>query len=304
MSAADRIETLVKEHAVVLFMKGTRGAPQCGFSATVVDILDDFLPDYHAVDVLSDPGLREGIKEYSEWPTIPQLYVAGKFVGGSDIVREMRASGELENMLGIGPRPFQTPEITLLEAAIEALREHWDEEGKPRVRLEIDRGFQTALFFDTPRDDDVVMDAEEVTLLLDRPSARRADGVQIDWVDTPRGAGFKIKNPNQPPHVRQLEAVELSRWLEGGKALELFDARTPDERARARIDPSTLLDARGQSRLDALDRDTVLVLYCHVGVRSQAAAEHCIRMGFREVHNLAGGIDAWSREVDPSVPRY
>ena len=99
-----RIRSLIESDRVVLFMKGHREAPQCGFSATVVRILDQMLPDYSTVDVLSEPAIREGIKAYSSWPTIPQLYVDGEFVGGCDIVVEMAESGELEKTLTEGPR--------------------------------------------------------------------------------------------------------------------------------------------------------------------------------------------------------
>jgi monothiol glutaredoxin len=94
-----RIGALVKESRVLLFMKGDRRVPQCGFSATVVQILDSLLRDYPTFDVLADPEIREGIKEYSSWPTIPQLYVDGKFLGGCDIVREMYGDGELQELL-------------------------------------------------------------------------------------------------------------------------------------------------------------------------------------------------------------
>ncbi|HEY5658448.1 MAG TPA: Grx4 family monothiol glutaredoxin [Myxococcota bacterium] len=94
-----RIDALVREHRTLLFMKGERRSPQCGFSATVVQILDAVGADYHTVDVLADPHIREGIKEYSSWPTIPQLYVDGEVQGGCDIVREMYASGELQQQL-------------------------------------------------------------------------------------------------------------------------------------------------------------------------------------------------------------
>lgn len=98
-STRERIDGLVKGHPVTLFMKGNRRAPQCGFSATVVQILDSLLPDYQTVDVLQDPAIREGIKEYSSWPTIPQLYIAGEFQGGCDIVIELYESGELQEKL-------------------------------------------------------------------------------------------------------------------------------------------------------------------------------------------------------------
>ena len=92
-------DDLVKKNDVVLFMKGNPQAPQCGFSAQVVRILGEYLPAYESVNVLADPAVRDGIKEYSDWPTIPQLYVKGEFIGGCDIVREMFQSGELKTLL-------------------------------------------------------------------------------------------------------------------------------------------------------------------------------------------------------------
>jgi monothiol glutaredoxin len=94
----DRIRQQVTDNPVVLFMKGTPVFPQCGFSATVVQILSHLGIKFKGVDVLSDSSVREGIKEFSSWPTIPQLYVKGEFVGGCDIVREMFETGELQQM--------------------------------------------------------------------------------------------------------------------------------------------------------------------------------------------------------------
>ena len=94
-----RIEQLLAAHPVVLFMKGNPGAPQCGFSAKAAGILDGLAPGFAHVDVLMDPELREGIKEFGQWPTIPQLYVKGKLIGGSDILMEMFQSGELQPLV-------------------------------------------------------------------------------------------------------------------------------------------------------------------------------------------------------------
>jgi len=94
-----RIETLVKQHDVVLFMKGTALFPQCGFSSRAIAILDHLNVGFETVDVLQDPEIRNGIKAYSDWPTIPQLYVKGEFVGGSDIMMEMFEAGELQQLL-------------------------------------------------------------------------------------------------------------------------------------------------------------------------------------------------------------
>ncbi len=99
MSANERIEALVKNNDVVLFMKGTPLFPQCGFSSKAIAILDHLGVAYESVDVLQDMEIRAGIKDYSDWPTIPQLYVKGEFLGGSDIMMEMYEAGELQAMV-------------------------------------------------------------------------------------------------------------------------------------------------------------------------------------------------------------
>jgi monothiol glutaredoxin len=100
MDTRQRIKEQVESHPVVLFMKGTPQLPQCGFSALAVQVLNACgVQDFHTVNVLADNDIRQGIKEYANWPTIPQLYVNGEFVGGSDIMREMYQSGELQKLL-------------------------------------------------------------------------------------------------------------------------------------------------------------------------------------------------------------
>ena len=98
--AIERIDALVKSNDIVLFMKGTALFPQCGFSSRAVAILDHLGVPFETVDVLQDQEVRQGIKDYSDWPTIPQLYVRGEFVGGSDIMMEMFESGELQQLVG------------------------------------------------------------------------------------------------------------------------------------------------------------------------------------------------------------
>jgi monothiol glutaredoxin len=98
MSAQDTIKTTVTENDVVLFMKGTKTMPQCGFSSRVAGVLNFMGVDFADVNVLADDTIRQGIKDYSDWPTIPQLYVKGEFVGGCDIITEMTLSGELDQL--------------------------------------------------------------------------------------------------------------------------------------------------------------------------------------------------------------
>ena len=99
----DRIRDEIGKNDVLLFMKGTPVFPQCGFSAAVVEVLSELGVKFHGINILVDPELRDGIKQFSQWPTIPQLYVKGEFVGGSDIMMEMYENGELQTMLGGKP---------------------------------------------------------------------------------------------------------------------------------------------------------------------------------------------------------
>ncbi|WAS99494.1 rhodanese-like domain-containing protein [Nannocystis poenicansa] len=134
-------------------------------------------------------------------------------------------------------------------------------------------------------------------------SAARADGLRIDFVERDGEAGFAIDNPNAPAQVRPITARELQGKLAQG-AVRLFDVRTPQEQAIAAIAGARLLDEAARAEILELDRGTPLVFHCHHGMRSQQAAEFFVGQGFREVYNLRGGIDAWSREVDSGVPRY
>lgn len=304
MDIRHRIEEIVSKNPVVLFMKGTRRAPSCGFSARVVDVLDELIDDYLTVDVLADEAIREGVKEYGQWPTIPQLYVRGKLVGGADIVTEMMRDGELATLLGVeGPRDVEIPEVHVSDAAVAAFRKYAGVD-KPEVRIVIDRGFDAELDIEEPREGDLILDLVTMRLSMDRATARRADGVSIDFVEGPDATGFRVENPAAPPKVRSMNVQQLARLRESGKPHLLIDVRTPEERETASIAGSELLDEDLRAKLEDLDRATMLVLYCHHGVRSRRAAEHCLRMGFRDVWNVEGGIDAWSQRVDPSVPRY
>jgi monothiol glutaredoxin len=276
--------------------------PQCGFSAQVVQILDELLPSYETVDVIRSPEIRDGIKQFSEWPTIPQLYIDGKFIGGCDIVREMNAAGELQKLLGVTVSEPKPPAINMSEAATQAFEKALAEAGGDSLRLQIDAQFQHELFFGPRSPGDVEIRTGRLILLCDKSSARRADGVSIDFIDGP-GGGFKINNPNEPPRVKQLTPSELKAMLDRGE-VTLFDVRPEQERAIARIGAARSLDAAGQEYLFGLSRDAPIALHCHHGIRSQEAAQQLLNEGFRNVYNLKGGIDAWSQMVDPAVPRY
>ena len=299
-----QIEGTLEKSRVVLFMKGNKHFPQCGFSAQVVKILGDVGVAFDTVNVLQNAELRDGIKAYTDWPTIPQLYVDKKFVGGCDIVKELFASGELHALLGkekAAPEKVAPPKIALSEGAKKALVAADDGSGDT-LRLEINAEFQYDLYFGPGEPGDIETTASGVKVRMDAATARRANGMTIDFVDE-QGGAFKIENPNEPPRVRSLSVEGLKAMMDEGKPFELVDVRTEGERATAKIDRAKHLDEH-QKAIEAMDKDTVLVFQCHHGMRSRNAAELFLRKGFRKVYNLDGGIDAWSLKIDPTVPRY
>lgn len=302
-----QIETLLRQHTVVLFMKGNKQQPRCGFSAKVVEILDGHGVDFRDVDVLSDPALREGIKEFSNWPTIPQLFYQGSLIGGSDIVRQLEESGELLPSLGIDPSKIvhTPPSISISPEAAAAIKDAAKEaEPGQQLRMVLQRGGQSIdLYFDSPRANDLTVEQHGITVLFDRASAKLASGIAIGFVDGP-GGGFRIDNPNLPARVGTLTPAELQKMLTAKVPLRLLDVRTERERTVARIAGDEWIEELARTELNSLSKDTMLVVYCHHGTRSHAAAEQLVASGFRNVWNLSGGIDAWSRQVDPSVARY
>jgi monothiol glutaredoxin len=300
----ERIESYIQGNDVVLFMKGNRSMPQCGFSGKVVQILDSLVQDYATVDVLSDPDIRDGIKEYSAWPTIPQLYLKGEFVGGCDVITELYATGDLHRQLGLQAPERKIPTIHLSEAAAARIREYTQRAPGKELKLAIDARFQASLGLAPRQEHEVEVEANGVRVLMDYSTAERADGVSIDLVESATGASFKIDNPNAPAEVKQLAPREVKQLLDQGTKFVFLDVRTVEERAKAVIGGTRLLDQTAAAEIERLPKDTMLVFHCHHGGRSQAAAEHFRSRGFTNVHNLAGGIDAWSREVDKSVPRY
>jgi monothiol glutaredoxin len=299
-----RIESILTQHPVVLFMKGTRDAPRCGFSAATVGVLNELLPEYASVDVLADADIREGIKVYGNWPTIPQLYVKGELVGGADIVQSMYTSGQLQELFGL-PQPDRTPpQITMSDAAASAIREALaDAEPDVALHLAIDARFQAQFHLAEPEDHAIRSEANGVALFMDLASAKRAQGIRIDWVETSQGAGLAIDNPNAPAAVKPLSVGELKVRLDAG-SITVVDVRPPEERATAALTQPFRTFDDGIEVLTALPKDTPLAFLCHSGGRSARAAEHFRGLGFRHVYNVDGGIDAWSREVDPTVARY
>ena len=298
-----RIENLLAANRVVLFMKGSRATPQCGFSAATTDRLNALLDDYVTVDVLADEDIRQGIKEFGNWPTIPQLYVDRELVGGADIVQSMFDSGELHRVLGV-PEPDRTPpEITISDAAVAAIRQALADADGMKLFLVIDGRFQPQFQLREANGNEISVVANGLEISFDVASAQRARGASIDWTKTAHGEGLAIHLPMAPTSVKSLDVQALKRRLDAGD-ITVIDVRPAQDRALAPFAGAEVLDAESHARLAALPKDTPLAFLCHHGNSSRGAAEHFREHGFRDVYNVEGGIDAWSREIDSKVPRY
>jgi monothiol glutaredoxin len=301
----ERIEHTLHGNRVVLFMKGNPQSPRCGFSAKAVGILDALVPGYASVDVLADADIREGIKEYGQWPTIPQLYVDGELIGGSDIIEQMLNSGELHEVLGV-PAPDRTPPTLHISAtAAEAIRRAMDD-AEPGIglHLAVDPRFAAQFQLKPVTGQEIVAEAEGIRVHLDLASAPRAKGISIDWVEDVRGSGLVINNPNAPAPVKSISVQELHDRIIAG-AIDVIDVRPAAARALAPFpQPHEVLDEDSHERLAALPKDLPLAFLCHHGNSSRQAAEHFRGLGFHDIYNVEGGIDAWATSVDSSVPRY
>ena len=298
-----KIEDLIQQNRVVLFMKGTPEAPMCGFSSKTVGLLDSVLDDYTSVDVLEDQDIREGIKVFGNWPTIPQLYIEGELVGGCDIVTAMFNSNELHDMLGVEAPDRTPPEVTITDAAAEKILEAMAGHEGIGLHFAIDANWQSQFNVAPAEGHEIKVEANGITLFFDLASAQRARGVVIDWVETMQGAGLTIHLPEAPEPVKQMSVEDLKLGLENNSVI-LIDVRGSEERALASLEAARIIDGSTMQEIEAMPKDTALAFICHVGNRSQVAAEHFRKQGFSNVSNVVGGIDAWSQQIDPSVPRY
>jgi len=302
-STREKLENVIQQDRVVLFMKGTPKAPMCGFSSKTVGLLDSILENYKSVDVLEDQEIRDGIKIYGNWPTIPQLYIDGDLVGGCDIVTAMFNSGELHETLGVEAPDRTPPEVTITDAAAEKILEAMEGHEGIGLHFAVDASWQSQFNVAPAEGHEIKIETNGITMYFDLASAQRANGAIIDWVDTLQGSGLTIHLPGAPEPVKQMSVKELKSHLENNSVV-LIDVRGSEERALASLEAAKVMDGETMQAIEAMSKDTALAFICHIGNRSQVAGEHFRKQGFTNVSNVVGGIDAWSKEIDSSVPEY
>jgi monothiol glutaredoxin len=299
----NKIESYLQQNRVVLFMKGTPQQPMCGFSARTVAALDSVLPDYSAVNVLDDQEIREGIKVYGSWPTVPQVYIDGELIGGCDIVTDMLNSGELHSTLGLEAPDRTPPEIRITDDAAQKILEAMSGHEGIALQFQIDASWDAQFNLAQPTGSEVTTESNGITIMMDIGTAQRAKGAEIDWVKSVQGEGLAINLPLAPAEVNQMSVQELAKHLETGDVI-LVDIRGEEDRAKASLAQAMLLDKESMAKLEQLPKDTAIAFMCHHGNSSMGAAEYFRKQDFTNISSVAGGINAWSQEIDSEIPQY
>ncbi len=295
------IDNLLSSNQVVLFMKGTPQQPQCGFSAKTTAALDMLVPDFASVNVLEHPEIREGIKEYANWPTIPQLYIDGELIGGNDIVQDMLKSGELADVLGVDKPTITQPKITISDDGIAVMKKALDSQPDGVLHLQISATWTHQIALDTSQDSDVHVNIGGIELHMDRWTAARADGLNMILEEDLTGTRFIFDNPNAPPPVNQITVKALKERLDNGDDIILIDARSEDERNEASIECARQWNDDTRIFIESLPKNAEIIIHCQMGGRSQALADALRQRGHTNLHNVIGGIKAWADEIDPDM---
>jgi len=299
-----KIQSLISEFPIVLFMKGNRENPQCGFSAEIVKILDHYVPFYETCDVLLDPDLREGIKEFSEWPTIPQLYVRKQFIGGCDIMKELHQAGALIKILGLKLTGLQVPKVSLSDSAYERclyfLRVSYIYHA---VRISVSARYAYSLQVDDLRLGDMELKYKKIQLIFSKPTASRIDGMRIEFVESEMKRGFKFINPSFPSRVKLIKVSDLKALVIKEKRFTIFDTRTQNEWDDSNIQNSKLLLGLSRNDMERISKNESIIFYCNKGKHSRAIAEKFRFNGFSNVYSLIGGIEEWNKEKKPDSIR-
>ncbi len=289
----DRIEQQIAAHDVVLYMKGTPKMPQCGFSAKTAGMLDNLLSgDYVSYNVLEDESIREGIKVFGNWPTIPQLYIKGELVGGCDIITEMYNAGELHDMLGMDKPDRTPPEIEITDKAAGKIREFLDAYPGQHLHFAIGSDWDAQFHVGPRQGQEIKATSAGITVLMDLASASRAKGARIDWVESVQGEGLALELPGAPAPVKTMTPSELQNRMNDGERILVVDTRAEADRQAAPLEFARVLDAELMAELKDADQQMPLVFVCNSGVSSQAVAEHYRKQGFTQVYNLEGGAKA------------
>ena len=282
-----KLQGMIDSHDIVLFMKGNRQQPQCGFSNRVVGILEELEIDYQTYNVFSDPDIRSGMKDFSQWPTFPQLYVKQEFVGGCDLVTAMMQSGELPGLLGVTLEEVEPPTIHCSPSILALFKESLATHGGG-VHLEVPKNFEYDIGVGPKNSGQIETIVDGVPFYMSRGSAKRANGISLDFKDGPNG-GVLIDNPNEPT-FQDIAVSDVESWLADNPTAKVYQIGVG---ADALLPFTTIFDATAHQEINDLSKDHPIAFMCMMGVRSQQAAKSLAFQGYTNIFNIVGGLNAW-----------
>lgn len=313
---AEKVKEIVESEPLVVFAKGTKEAPRCGFSARAIDIVKSLGKPFTVVDILADPTIRPALVAFSDFPTSPQLFVKGELVGGSDIVQELYQAGELQRQVyaafgeewtdeAAGEAPFEVTPPALEK--LKSFRESKDE----FVRVDITiMGSERnhALSLETKAlPTDLRWTIDGLGFAVDPKIRGEFDKLKIDWVDNNGSQGFAVTDIGDPPKPavpatvspdEALALVEDGKDGDGGKVW-LVDVREESEWKTGHAAEAILLPmSKFEQQVGEVGfgKDDTILLYCASGGRSGMAVEQLRKQGFRKARNL-GGVANWKGEL-------
>ena len=197
-----------------------------------------------------------------------------------------------------------TVKITILDDAASVMREALDKTPDMTIHLSIDENYNHEFKLLPFDDNKVEVRSGDISIYLNANEVTRANGLQISMSENPVAKQFDLDNPNMDKGFKEITVSELNAIMGSDSEFLLFDVRTKEERKVALIEGSVILDENAVSKIGRLPKEARLIFYCHSGVRSAEAARYFSENGYSNVFNLSGGIDAWSQQIDSTVPRY
>lgn len=308
----DSIATIVKDEKLLIFAKGTREAPRCGFSARAIDVIARLGKPFKVVNILEDPTLRPALVEFSQWPTSPQVFLDGELLGGSDIVQELFESGELQQKVaksfGDAPAPApEKPPVSITPEALAKVREFMETANdKLRLHVNVSNGERTyALEIDTysHAGQDLSYTINGITVVHARAMRPLFNALEVSWVSKDDSEGFAVREVGQAPALPvpfEIKRDELESLLKSDakagleSSLKIVDVREDEEWAEGHGEGTIHL---ALSRLEkeweqkGLEKSDTIIMVCRSGNRSgQATKAFRDRFGFAKTRNLVGGI--------------
>lgn len=312
MWTKEDIEGKVKDNKIIIFAKGTKDAPRCGFSMRAIDVMRRFDKPFEVIDVLSEASIRPALVAFSQWPTTPQVFLDGELLGGSDIIQEMFDSGDLRKKIADSfGEDFKAEEqdqrVTVTPEALAKVRDFM-ESSDEFLRLDVklkdgSRVFELSIDTQSRDHEDATWNIDGVRVVTNKNMATEFDKLKVDWVVKNGQQGFSVLETGEAPPLPVPLSITKSGVAEllakDDVKVVVVDVREADEWAAGHVDGAVhvpLSNLQKEWQAKGFDKNDTFVLYCAKGARSMNAANFVRKeFGFANVRSLDGGISQFPK---------